>query len=195
MKRLNAREQAREALAYLSECRRYIYFATIFFFLSVIFGFIFSSSFGFIDKMLAELANQTKDLNGLELIFYILQNNVQAALATLAFGLFFGILPILNIITNGVVLGYVLNLVWQVSGAGEFWRILPHGIFELPAIFISAGMGIRLGLVIFSKREKKEFRRIVYESVNAFLFAVIPLLIVAAVIEGVLIAFAVLSKP
>jgi len=36
-----------------------------------------------------------------------------------------------------------------IEGYGILWRLVPHGIFELPAVFISLGLGIKLGTFIF----------------------------------------------
>jgi stage II sporulation protein M len=88
---------------------------------------------------------------------------------------------------NGAVLGYVFSRVYVLYGASDFWRILPHGIFELPAIFIALGLGVKLGFFIFSGNIKQEFLRRFYYSFLVFLFVVVPLLIIAAIIEGLLI--------
>jgi len=176
------------ALGYVKESRKEIYFMILLFFLSALIGFFFSERFTFLNALLRELVDLTSGLNALELIFFILQNNVQSALVSLVFGIFFGIFPIINGVLNGIVLGYVLAITSELVGFGEFWRILPHGIFELGAIFISLGMGLRLGGFVFAKQKVKELKRRFFESINVFLLIVLPLLILAAIIEGLLIA-------
>ncbi|HJX50295.1 MAG TPA: stage II sporulation protein M, partial [Candidatus Nanoarchaeia archaeon] len=66
-------------------------------------------------------------------------------------------------------------------------RLLPHGIFEFPAIILALATGIRLGLFWFSDNKKKEFVKRVEGSLRVFLFVILPLLIIAAIIEGFLI--------
>ena len=38
--------------------------------------------------------------------------------------------------------------------SSDLFRLLPHGIFELPAIFISLGLGLRFGMFIFQKEKE-----------------------------------------
>ena len=56
----------------------------------------------------------------------------------------------------------------------------------VPMIELSFGLGIRLGFGVFSK---EKFKERFYHSFNVFLMIIIPLLIIAAIIEGLLIAF------
>lgn len=189
---LKTKTQFKEALSYIKESQTYIYVAIGIFVISAIFGFVFHENLTFLNKIIEELILKTQGLSATELIFFILQNNLMSSLLSVAIGLFFGIFPVFNAIVNGVVLGYVSALVSNEHGLSILWRLLPHGIFELPAIFISLGLGIKLGFTLFlgRKTRAKEFRRRFYNSANTFLMIVIPLLIIAALIEGLLIAFA-----
>ncbi|MCD4815833.1 MAG: stage II sporulation protein M, partial [Methanosarcinales archaeon] len=68
------------------------------------------------------------------------------------------------------------------------FALLPHGIIELPMIFISASMGLRLGVLAFQKifRIKEEEIRFKYELFSAirfFVTVIVPLLFIAAIIE------------
>ncbi len=171
---------------YLKESKNYFYFVVFLFIFSAILGFIFSEKLGFLDEILKELIKKTQDLGTLELFDFILLNNIQVSFLGLFLGLLFGIFSFFNAFANGLVLGYVFHGVWTASGLREFWRILPHGIFELPAIFISLGLGIKLGMFAFSKGRENLVKR-AYNSLLVFLFVIVPLLIVASVIESLLI--------
>lgn len=184
---ISIRKQWKEAWKYVFESKNYILFAFLAFVFAALIGYAFYDNFRFIDDIIKNLILTTKDLSGFELVLFILQNNMQTALIGMLLGVVFGFFPFMAAVSNGVVLGYVMRKVSAVAGIGEFWRLLPHGIFELPAIFISLGLGIKLGFSLFSG--KKEFNQRFYESINVFLFVVIPLLIVAAIIEGTLIAW------
>ena len=187
--KLNIVQQFKESLLYLKESYKYFYVSIFIFIISAVVGFTNSSRFSFIDDLLKEIISKTANLNALELTFFIMQNNMLSALLALAGGIFFGIMPIFNAISNGVVIGYVMSKSYQIAGASILFRLVPHGIFELPAIFISLGLGIKLGFSIFTNKNKgKEFLRRFYNSANVFLMIVIPLLIIAAIIEGLLIA-------
>jgi len=187
--KLNLKTQFKEALSYLKESSKYIYFAVLIFVISAIFGFANSNQLSFIDKFLKEIISQTLNLGPIELIFFILQNNLQSALISLAGGIFLGIFPLINAITNGVIIGYVMSKTYSAAGLLVLWRLIPHGIFELPAIFISLGLGIKMGFSFFSKNKSEEFKKRFFNSANVFLMIVIPLLIIAAIIEGLLIVF------
>jgi len=178
-----------EGLSYLKDSLNYVYFAIFIFFVSGILGFIFSEKLTFIDAILSDLISQIQGLGPLGLIVFILLNNAQSALFSLILGLIFGIFPVFNAVANGAVLGYVMSSVYEISGFSQFWRILPHGIFELPAIFISLGLGIKLGMFVFERDRGRAFRERLTKSVIVFLTIVLPLLILAAVIEGLLIFY------
>jgi stage II sporulation protein M len=178
---------AGDSFSYIKESRNYIYLVIGFFVLSTLAGFYFSSQLGFLDAIIKNLLERTQNLNGIDLILFIFSNNISVAFTGLFFGILFGIFPVINSVSNGLVLGYVLSRVYIISGASEFWRILPHGIFELPAIFISLGLGIRLGMSVFSRQFIKDVKYAVVNSMKVFFFVIMPLLIVAAVIEGLLI--------
>jgi len=178
-----------DAFNYIGESGKYIYFSIALFILSAGFGFVFSSQLGVLDNILKEIIDKTVNLNGIELILFIFSNNVNVSFLVIFLGVILGIFPFLNAISNGVVLGYVFSKVYQVSGFANFWMILPHGIFELPALFISMGLGIKLGLFIFSKTPIIELKKRFINSLKVFFFVIVPLLIAAAVIEGLLIYF------
>jgi len=145
----------------------------------------------------------------------------------MVFGIFLGIFPLIIIIINGYVLGFVANQTAMVFGGGILWRLLPHGIFEIPAIMIAVGLGLKLGIslihncIIFYNKNISIFllyilivlsilffpisiiiliiltiinrelwgnlRRNLMNSLRAFILVVIPLLVVAGIIEGLLI--------
>lgn len=182
------REQFLGALRYLNDSRRYILAVALIFFAGILLGAAFSANLGFLDEILKGIVNTIRDMNSSETILFILQNNIKSALYGMLFGVFLGIFPVVNALSNGLILGYVLKGVWAESGIHELWRILPHGVFELPAIFISLALGLKLGMFIFSKEKGKEFFTRARYSIIIFVFIVLPLLVVAAVIEGLLIA-------
>ncbi len=183
--RFSLKKQINESIEYVRNSFGYIYFIIIIFFLSFLAGFIFPSNFSFLDKFLKDLIDKTVDLNWIELFLFIFQNNLQSAFFGLFLGIAFGIFPLINTLTNGVVLGYVSSKVASEVSIIELWRLLPHGIFELPAIFIALGLGLRLGLSVFQRKEGIKYT--LYKSANSFLFVVLPLLLIAAFIESLLI--------
>lgn len=187
-KRFSLKKPFFESLSYIKESKNHIYFVIAIFIFSAIIAFAYPDNFSFFDKLLKDLLNKTEGLSGFSLISFIFTNNVVSAGLGLFFGVVFGIFSIINAMINGSVLGYVFAKVYALSGAGDFWRILPHGIFELPAIFIALGLGVKLGLFVFSRNMKQEFLRRFYYSFLVFLLVIVPLLVIAAIIEGLLIS-------
>jgi len=179
----------RESFDYLGESKNYIYFAILLFVISGLIGFFFFENFTFLDDLLREIMEQIEGMNSFELMVFIFFNNVSSAFYALTFGVFLGIMPVVNALMNGTVLGYVMRNVYEVSGFSNFWRLLPHGIFELTAIFIALGLGIKLGMFIFAEDRFKELRRRFVYSAVIFALVVVPLLLLAGVIEGLLIGF------
>ena len=182
-----------EAFDYVGKNRKYVYTIALIFVVAGIFGFVFADSFSFLDEVLRDILRKTQGLGTFELMIFIFKNNSFSALIGLFFGFALGVVPVVNALTNGVLIGYVLQKTYELVGIGEFWRLLPHGVFELPAIFIALGMGVHLGGFISVKkgRRAKELKERLRKSLLVYLFVVIPLLVVAAIIEGLLIGLGV----
>ena len=75
----------------------------------------------------------------------------------------------------------------NTDGGLSLWKILPHGIFELPAVFIALGIGIKLGMFIFQKKKLESLKNYSINSLRVFLLIILPLLVIAGIIEGTLI--------
>jgi stage II sporulation protein M len=96
---------------------------------------------------------------------------------------------------NGYVLGYISKITVQSSSILDLWRLFPHGIFELPAVLISLGLGLKLGFSVINnleifKNKKDYWNSLIKEiklCVKTFIFIVLILLVFAAIIEGILI--------
>lgn len=176
-----------KAKSFLIECKVEIVLAFALFLLSSVFGYFFSSNLIFLDDLLREILEKTSGKNTYELIFFIFQNNVTSSFFSIILGVFLGVFPIVNALLNGTVLGYVIARVSDAGFVNIFLRLAPHGIFELPAIFISIGVGMKLGMSILSRNKKNEIYRRFFGAMRVFLFIVLPLLLIGALIEGVLI--------
>jgi len=190
--KFNIRKQYADAWAYVKECKIFIWGIVALFFISSFIGFVVPASSGVEEKILdfiKEILQKTGGMSSLELIWFILLNNTQSSFFGLIFGVFLGIFPVLVAVLNGYLLGFVAQRSVEVAGVFSLWRILPHGIIELTAVFISLGMGVKFGTFIFLKDKVKSFRKFLFESLNVFVFVVFPLLIIAGIIEGLLISY------
>lgn len=176
----------RDSWRFFVKTKKHILFAAILFFLFAIIGFVFPIFFQEeIANFVKLLSAKAASLSWLGLIWFILLNNVRASILALVLGVLVGIFPVIMLITNGYVLGFVARHSVNHGGIFVLWKILPHGVFELPAIIMSAGIGIYLGTILF--RKDRKFRKDFVDAIRFFIFVVVPLLIVAGIIEGTLI--------
>jgi len=174
---------------YLKEARNFIYAIMIIFFVFVLVGFFIPAPNFIVEQILefiSELIEKTQYMSQWELIKFIFLNNLQASFFGVILGIFLGIFPIIIAVANGYILGFVSLISVMNEGGSILWKLFPHGIFELPAIFISLGLGLKLGSFIFQKKKFNLFKEYFWNSIRVFLFIVIPLLIIAAIIEGIL---------
>ena len=127
----------------------------------------------------------------LELFSAILTNNVIASFIFMASGVLVGVPPLLFMALNGFFVGWISYSAASELGLGfVLLTLLPHGIIEIPAITLSAAMGVGLGYHIINRLRRGEgLQRYVMDSLNVFITRIVPMLIVAALIETGLIIF------
>ena len=186
-------ENYKKCWSFAKECEWFFVFAGGLFALTFLIGFAFPVFFrAEIFEMLNELVSKIEGKGVYELIVFIFLNNVLASFMAMVLGIFAGIFAIMTTVINGYLLGFVAREAVMKEGILTMWKILPHGIFELPAVLFSIGIGFKLGWSVVSgqwsvKKGKKSVSYVFKEGLRFFIFVVIPLLIVAGVIEGVLI--------
>lgn len=182
--------QYKESFEFIKETKNFIFATIIIFFLFSLIGFFTPTPPQIqeaIIKFIQELIEKTKDMSQSQLTSFIFTNNLQSAFLGMILGVFLGVFPIITAIANGYLLGYVAKIATQSESILILWKIFPHGIFELPAVFISLGLGLRLSAFIFQKEKIKTLKILTKKSIKTFILVVIPLLIIGALIEGALI--------
>ena len=194
-KKFNLKKHYRSSWNYIKECRHFLYYAFILFFVFFLIGFFIPAHeyiHDMISSFLMELIEKTQGLSYGGLLFYIFFNNIQSSFFGMIMGIFAGIFPMISILANGYILGFVSALSVKSEGILVLWRIFPHGIFELPALFISLGLGMKLGSILFEKSKNKMnlIKENLKNSLEVFVFIVMPLLILATIIETSLIFIA-----
>lgn len=117
----------------------------------------------------------------------IMTNNLSVSFITFGYGLTFGIGTAYMLFFNGFLIGVVGTACWYAGMSLPLWSfIAPHGILELPAIFIAAAAGFRLAQAILFPgvlTRRDSLTRSGGEAVR-LLMGVIPVLIIAGLIEG-----------
>ena len=142
-------------------------------------------------KAFQGFAENYRGLEGGKLFFTILLHNVVATIFLLISGVIIGIIPTFAIGANGFVLGVVYRQTAEVMGYSKAaLKVLPHGVFELPALLIAASYGLWLGVMAIRRMRVKESTLLRFHIEHAFrryFTVVFPLLVVAAGIETTLI--------
>lgn len=180
----------KECFNYIAKNKNFIYVIILLFIFSIFIGYFFPQLFSdYINEMLKQIVEKTKDMDVIKLFLFIFENNLKTSFMGMLLGIAFGFFPLLLSFFNGYILGYVSKGVIENEGALTLTKLLPHGIFELPAIFISFGLGLKLGFVLLSniKNKKKEFFSNFASCLKVFIYIIIPLLLIAAAIEASLI--------
>jgi stage II sporulation protein M len=182
-------KEYKQSWEYVKESKKFIYVIITAFFLFALIGFFIPAPQIIQERIMdfiKELIGQTKDMSQFDLINFIISNNVKSTFFGVIFGAFFGIFPLVGAIVNGYLLGFVSLLSVNDGGILTLWKIFPHGIFELPAVFISLGLGLKMGTFAFKKKKLYFFRNCLINSLKAFLLIIVPLLVLAGIIEGTL---------
>jgi len=189
-KEFSFKQEYKESWDYLKKAKNYIYFIFIIFLFFALIGFFIplpESLSTLLLEFIQELLEKTRGMGGGELTAFIFTNNLKTSFLGMVFGVFLGIFPVIISLVNGYLVGFVASIAVQNEGLSVLWSLVPHGIFELPAVFISLGLGLKLSTFIFEKNKIKAFKEYFLNSLRIFLLIVIPLLILAAIIEGSLI--------
>jgi stage II sporulation protein M len=118
-------------------------------------------------------------------------NNYISTLLSLLLGLFFGIGPVIFLIINGYTIG---NLISFASSKVSIYKIglaiIPHGIFEVPAVLIASSYGLWWGVKNYRKfRYKDSFRDDFPLPIIRYIHVVIPLLVIGAFVEAYITPF------
>ena len=118
-------------------------------------------------------------------------HNVQAIMVILLLGLFsFGVLGALAYLMNMGLIGAVLALIGTLGGSPlkvGIYGILPHGIFELPALILASAAILHIGIVLVTPRPQQTLGEVMIEVIADWMKIgiglVLPLLTLAAIIE------------
>jgi len=117
----------------------------------------------------------------------IMTNNLTVSFAIFAFGITAGVGTLWMLAFNALLFGVVNAACWQVGMSGQLLSfVAPHGVLELPAIFIAGGGGFLIAKGLLFPGMLPRRASLIREGGRAIRLAlgIIPLLIVAGTIEG-----------
>lgn len=176
---------------YLYSLRKYILAVTVIFIAFLIIGVLVSITNPEKSTYYIELFKKTfgwiTQLSPFGRMLEIFKNNATNSLLALVLGIGFGFIPIFIIAVNGLFLGMIAEVFSTEKGIlFVLAAILPHGIIELPMVFLSAAIGLRLGYEVYRllKGERTNLKQEFVQGLWFFLVRILPLLFVAAIIES-----------
>jgi len=117
----------------------------------------------------------------------IMTNNIRVSFLAFAGGILLGLLTVIELVYNGLVLGAIAGGVSHTPASVSFWAfVAPHGMVEIPAIWISATAGLLLGLAIIEPGpySRVDALRLAGRQAVVLMLGVIVFLVFAALVEG-----------
>lgn len=159
---------------------------------AVVLGLFAEQAQAIVESFMAEVQQSgLVDENGSISLAALFGNNLQATLTATVMGFVpFVFLPVFSLALNGAVIGAVLALsgaMGMQTGQMVLLGLLPHGIFEIPAIMLGVAMGLYLCRQMNGTLRKRpgtpRIEAVLPHLCRVAVFGVVPLLAAAAVIE------------
>ena len=169
--------------------RRWIIIAVFLFGAGVVFGLTTTSTDGLLTEeleTLEELGDILSPFNIFTFLFIFIKN-VSTLLLSFVLSPIFCLIPILALTLNGWLLAFVSVAVTQEKSLSFVLSgLIPHGIFELPALILGEAAALSFGAMVILALFKKERRVLLLPGLRQnlkYLMIACSLLIPAAIIE------------
>jgi stage II sporulation protein M len=121
------------------------------------------------------------------MLIFIFIKNVVALLFSFALSPILAVIPVATLVLNGWILGLVSTMTMEQESLGFVLAgLLPHGVIELPALFIGEAAALSFGIVAVTTLFKKEKRGLFLPSLRQnlrYLGLALALMLPAAAIE------------
>lgn len=176
--------------------------STILFAVGIVAGILLVEPLGnYLREQLQQLQVVKEQLNQgqhveLNYFVFIFLNNAIKSVLIIYLGIFIGIIPVIFLVMNGMIIGFLLRT-YDMQGQDVVTLIvkglLPHGIFEIPAILIAAAYGLKFGKLVLDSlttwnpagrvQLRVAWKQFMRSTITASFWLVI-ILFVAAIIES-----------
>ena len=190
-----------ERRAYWTRLRPYLMTSLAMFAVGLVIGLVIASRFPGLADHLANPLGVLKMFRGMprwKLAAAIFLNNSLKTLMAILLGTALGIVPGIFLLANGVALGVAFSLSVQTRGLWlAVFSILPHGVLELPAVFLGTSIGLLLGTQAarrLSGRSEVTLSAEMFHGIKFYCTVIVPLLILAALVEVFVTASIVLPR-
>ncbi len=117
----------------------------------------------------------------------IMTNNLTVSFVAFAGGITAGLFTVYSMVFNGLLIGTIGTACWLGGMSLPLWSfVAPHGVLELPAIFIAGGAGLRIaqGMLFPGFLSRSDSLAKSGGEAIRLLVGVIPILFLAGMIEG-----------
>ncbi len=117
----------------------------------------------------------------------IMTNNLSVSFAVFALGITAGVGTVYMLAVNGLLMGVISAACWQAGMSLDLLQFLaPHGVLELPAIFVAGGAGLLLarGLLFPGQLARRDSLALCGSQAVRMVLGIIPVLVVAGLVEG-----------
>jgi stage II sporulation protein M len=171
-----------ESLATIWDAKYFVLVAFLIYLCAALTGSLFPEYFSFLKNETSELAGKFGGINAVTFLSGILIQNLIAAYMTSCIISIWGLVPVLVAILNGLLLGWSITKA-TLPFSTVITLLLPHGIFEWPAMSIGWGIGTWKGLGYRFSPVRPNYRERFKKANIVYFTVILPLLLVAAIIE------------
>jgi len=184
-----------EIIGTFKDKKPYIIFSALLFCCGFILGFYLFREYpdyflNNLDRLLGNILRVGREIRGRSPIYatsMIFQNNIRALIIIIFGGILLGVIPLYVILLNGVLVGVMLGINLYEGNTAAFFisAILPHGIFEIPAIIAGGAFGLKTGFNILFPGPHNRWKLLKDNLRNSVLTlgVLVPMLLIAAGIE------------
>ena len=174
----------RQAVSTLYRVRYGILTAALVYTISGICGWVFADALGAFERAASSLVGTFANKSGADFVFTLFIHNLIATYIGMCLLTLWGLVPMVTAIANGLLLGWIVTVVSGPSPAETAMLLVPHGLFEWPAMLIAWGTGFWRGVGYRFEATGTSYLDRWVAANRVFFLIVLPLLFVAALIEG-----------
>lgn len=138
-------------------------------------------------KLIAGQFAGLKDQTAFDLMISLFLHNALICAMMAVLGLALGVITLLIVFDNGLMIGLIGTLAAGRSGLPvTLAALLPHGVIEIPAMALSAAIGLYLGYCILLRLfgRRLDVAGEIVESARVFVAWILPMLLLAAFVES-----------
>jgi len=176
--------------------KRWIFIATFLFVIGLGFGLATPAGISLPSEYIADLEEQISSLLALPkllIVMFIFIKNTSVLLLSFVLSPIFCLVPILALTANGWLIAFVSTAVVKEKSIGFLLAgLLPHGIFELPALILGQAAALSFGAMMILLIVRRQSRTVLVSSATQsvrhlvlalfvfFIFGIFPAIIIVA---------------